>query len=428
MDTVSANVKPKKYTPLPKIDLQKNSFITGSFSKENNCPSSFTSSGGGIGDYRSDMSEAETKIDSTQNLLAMLVDGGDTEALSTEVETSFPDEALEVRNQLMAQSPYLSDTVMVSAVDQENVLTEAMVTEILMANPQSAKSDTVQQALDNRFDQLSEDQRTNIDQGWFVIGAKESLESSLRHYQAQRQRALDNIIRIFITDSLCPASTDSIIAVLAAESSIQSQYKLAFAYFAKGDHTNVSATLNTISSVFNLNTGQTAQHQQYANYMNLLIQLRNQDNSIYDADLAQKALLYSIMDNATGSLQAIVRNILVNIDTLQYVEPYILPSESLKDGIIRRIPVRKSYKDDSFKLYPNPAGTYIIIEYTLQGESPQGYINIIDNRGIVVKTVALTKNHDYMVVQINDLPSGIYYCNFVVDEKTVQFEKLIVSH
>ncbi len=197
-DTVTANVKPKQYTPRPMIDPTANEFVTSSFNKNDNCPSTFSSGGGGeIEGKRSSMAEAETKIDSTKNLLELLVDGGDTEALHTEVETSFPDEALEIRNELISVSPYLSDSVMVSTVGQENVLTEAMVTEILMANPQSAKSDTVQEVLDNRFNQLSEEQRTDIDQGWFVVGAKESLESSLAAYLAQKQEALNGIIRMY---------------------------------------------------------------------------------------------------------------------------------------------------------------------------------------------------------------------------------------
>jgi hypothetical protein len=122
------------------------------------------------------------------------------------------------------------------------------------------------------------------------------------------------------------------------------------------------------------------------------------------------------------------RNALINLDAINYFESYILPGEGLKEEKIRRIPVRKYYTEDKFKLYPNPAGSYIIIEYTLQGEMPQGIVNIIDNKGMVVRSVPLKKSHDYMVVETNDLPSGIYYCTFVVNANAVQTEKLIIAH
>lgn len=422
------NLEPEYYST-PEVNPQSDPGQTFTFSISSGCKSSFTSSGGGgVEENRSKMANAETKIDSTKNLLTLLVDGGDTEALSTEVETSFPDEAIELRNELIATSPYLSDSVMVNTVEQENVLTEAMVTEILMANPQSAKSDTVQQALDNRFDQLTEDQRTDIDQGWFVTGAKESLESNLGRYQAQRQQALNNIIRIFRNDSLCEASNDSVIAQLGNENSLSSRYTMAFEYFAKADYIAASATLTDIPASFTLRTAQIHQHQQYVDYLNLLIQLSNQNRSILDCDSSQQAILFNVLNNADGDLQMLARNALVNLDAINYTEPYILPGEGLKEEKIRRIPVRKYYTVDKFKLYPNPAGSYIIIEYTLQGEMPQGMVNIIDNKGMIIRTIPLTKSHDYMVIEINDLPSGIYYCNFEVNAVSVQTEKLIISH
>jgi hypothetical protein len=303
-----------------------------------------------------------------------------------------------------------------------------MVTEILMANPQAAKSDTVQQALDNRFDQLTEDQRTDIDQGWFVTGAKESLEANLAYYQAQRQQALTNIIRIFRNDSLCEASSDSIIAVLLSENSLSAKYALAFEYFSKGDYATASATLADIPTFYNLSSAQSGQHQLYVDYMGLIIQLSSQGKHLLDCDSAQQTVLVNILNNANGSLQMLARNALINIGAVSYAEPYILPGEGLKEEKVRRVPVRKYYDEDKFKLYPNPAGSYIIIEYTLQAEMPQGIVNIIDNKGMVVRSVPLRKSHDYMVVETQSLPSGIYYCNFVINAASVQTEKLIISH
>jgi hypothetical protein len=57
MDTVSANVKPKWYSN-PEVNPQANQHNLEPFDKIENCPSSFTSSGGGIEENRSKMTEA----------------------------------------------------------------------------------------------------------------------------------------------------------------------------------------------------------------------------------------------------------------------------------------------------------------------------------------------------------------------------------
>ena len=421
------NLQPINYSP--RVNPLANQNVTEPFDKEEFCPPSRTSGGGTIEENRSLITQMENKIDSTQTLLNVLIDDGDTYSLTQEVETSMPSQAVDLRDDLINASPYLSDSVMISAIEKENVLTEPIITEILIANPQSAKSDSIQQALDNRFNQLSDDQRTDIDQGWFVSGAKESLESNLVFYKSQREKALNNIIRIFRTDTNCFAPTDSIISVLAQENSLRSQYDLAFEYYKLFDTTNAFAVLNAIPSNYSLGSSELIENQQYISCMNFLIQLNNNNKSMFEIDSIGKQFLYDLLDDSKGHLKALVRNILINIDTLIYQEPYILPGDSLKSNKVKRIPIRKSYNQDYFSIYPNPAGSYVIIEYTLKKEEniTKGKIRFIDNKGTVVKAVSLSKPNNYLVVRIDDLPNGVYYCNFVINEIDSQTKKLIIS-
>ena len=114
------------------------------------------------------------------------------------------------------------------------------------------------------------------------------------------------------------------------------------------------------------------------------------------------------------------------IDTLTYNEPYILPG-SLKSGKIRRIPIRKIYTENNFKLYPNPAGKYVIIEYSVKEKNFNAFIQIIDNSDRIIKSLSLQENHAYQIIPINDFPNGIYICKFVINNKTIDAKKLLIS-
>lgn len=161
--------------------------------------------------------------------------------------------------------------------------------------------------------------------------------------------------------------------------------------------------------------------------MDILIHQNSVKKSILEVDSIQISVLYNILDSANVGLSGIARNILINVDTLTYSEPYILPEEGLKDSKVKRIPQKKVFRENRFKIYPIPAKDYIIIEYVIIGDNPSGKINILDNRGIVVKSSKLAKSFDYKLISISDLPSGIYYCNFISENEIIQTTKLIVT-
>ena len=81
-----------------------------------------------------------------------------------------------------------------------------------------------------------------------------------------------------------------------------------------------------------------------------------------------------------------------------------------------------------FRLYPNPANNYVVIEYTIKNENHNGFISFIDNNGKTVKSMVLQDNHDYIVIPITDLPNGIYICKFIINNKIIEAEKLIITH
>jgi hypothetical protein len=72
--------------------------------------------------------------------LNMLIDAGDTESLFWDVYMSTSPEAMQVYQELMTVSPYLSDTVVSAAIIKEDVLVDAMLRDIMVANPHTAKS------------------------------------------------------------------------------------------------------------------------------------------------------------------------------------------------------------------------------------------------------------------------------------------------
>lgn len=421
-----ANIVPWHHSPTPIVYPQP-AVNSPAYYKPYSCPSSLTTGGGGaIEDLLTEKNVSEEKADSVAGLLALLVDGGDTPGTESFIQTSTNFQTLEVRDDLLSKTPYLSDSVMVSAASKEDVLPPAIITEILAANPQAGKSDTIMQILENRTVPLTEDQLAEIQDGLFIVGAKESLETKLAGYKSEYNAALRMILQHYKNDSLNPMANDSVIWYLNAENQLWAKYTLAFEYLGKGDIVNGENILNNIPDLYSLNAEQLFEHQQYLSFFNMATQLAQQGKSIPEVDSAQVQALTGFLNNSNGLIAGYARNILVAKGLAVYQEPYILPEGEVKSSKIRYKSKKDKFDLNNLKIYPNPARDYIIIEYTLKTETDNAMICIYDFNGKPRQYIPLENTSDYLVVPVTGLPAGGYVCTISQNNRPVQSARFIV--
>ncbi|MEN8249873.1 MAG: hypothetical protein ABFS32_13150 [Bacteroidota bacterium] len=221
-DDPSVNIEPDE---IENINTEED--ILALYSKELSCPSNI---GGGI-DINAEMTIIaieNVQILAYEDTISQVTDGGDTETLNLDVQTSFPDEALEIRQDLLNQSPYLSDTVMKSAINQENVLPNLMLRDILVANPQASKSTSVLDALDNRFIPMPDYMMAEIMQGQNIWGAKELLELELSKHQSNKTKSFNKLTKHYLADTINGWARDSLMTLFNSDIRIFPHYQAAF--------------------------------------------------------------------------------------------------------------------------------------------------------------------------------------------------------
>jgi len=427
-DTVNApfpvKVRPTNYST---INPQR-SAIGNFYDSLTCCLSNFTpgGGGGGIEDQKLLLGEYEADADSVKNLLTLLVDGGNTQQTNLDVISSTPEKALEVYNDLISKSPYLSDTVMVSAINQESVLNAAMVTDILTENPQSAKSDTVLQELENRINPLSDDQITDIMQGLYITGAKEALESNLAGYYNDYSRTLNNIIRYHSFDTLSASPVDSVLTWLTCSDYLWARYQQAFILNENGDSAGATSLLENLPDSYPFTPEMTMEHQNYQDLINLYKQCQDSLFSVLQSDSSQVNALVSIAQDSSGLTSIYATNLLVALHATTYIEPYLLPVSGLKESTV--VWPGKTIRERNFmKIYPNPAATYCVFEIELKDYQAGSTLEIADIQGRKITSLILAKNHDYLIFPLDNLPSGLYICTIRSGGKAVKCAKLIVS-
>lgn len=353
-------------------------------------------------------------------MVVNLKDGGNTAELKEDIAYSIPPKALALYNTLIAKSPYLSDSVMIEAIGKEDVLPTAMVTDILVANPQSAKSSEVNEALDSRTNLLSDEQREDVDQGVFVLSAFESLQSKLSDALAQRAQLQYAIVNHYLNDS---TGTDSLKIYLAAQPDLWAKQLLLMQNIAEMDTLAANALLQAIP-INSLNPSQQAEWNDLAEYYGLCKQIAVNENNVVDS-LQLIALTELATHVSTAGSSA--RNLLINQGAMVYNEPYIFPDDNLKSGkvIRRKQAIEKS--DVVLKVFPNPATDYIIAEYQLDEQINKPLLNVIDVLGRNRQSVTLSCNKGYEVIPLINMPPGIYTITLCTNGTIIKEAKVIIS-
>ncbi|MFZ4707297.1 MAG: T9SS type A sorting domain-containing protein [Bacteroidales bacterium] len=396
------------------------------WSYTNGCPS-HTGGGGGGGSLRSQMLTSGQQADSTANVLTLLVDGGNTLQLAGEVQQSTPPQTVTMYNELMATSPYLSDSVVGSAIVKEDVLPNALLRDIMVANAHSAKSEVLMTNLDSRANPMPDYMKAQILQGRSLVSLKEETEARLGAYRLNEARALYGLSRQFMTDTLNPlASTDSLIGLLAGANTLNAQYQLALLHLNRGEYSLGSNVLSNVPANFSLSAEELTTHQNMVTYYNWLVAIKQNQGNILYPDMAQQQQLWNIAQADSSGAGVYARNLLVSLDETTYNEPIVLPDMYKSTQAMEDYDkLLNSALPRFMKVFPNPASEYVIFEYQLETDV-KATVSIQDIHGITIESRNTTGLHDQITIITRKWKPGVYVASLKVNGRLVESAKFTI--
>jgi len=411
------------YSP---VTMHKGSSTETIFHKETACPSKLDT----WPDTESErlaLNNADVQIDQNKDQLEALVDAGDTYMMNFNVLTSTPPEASSLYSELIGESPFLSDTVLKSAIYKENVLPNSMIRDILVANSQSAKSQGIMDALDERFTLMPEWMKEQILAGVNHTSAKENLETDIRYWDKKRSEHFENMYQYYRKDTLNPqASADSLVLLLAQDNRPESKYRLAFLNMKNGAWSTTQQLLSSIPNQFELTSLEAAVHQDYVALFSVLNQLNGELPSEGSQEATDLELLAEKDEHYPG---ACARNLLIVAGLLDYEEPVVLPEEELKSAeIFNHDLFNDPGKPEALTIFPNPAGNYFIINYNAEDYTGEISIKVSDMNGKLLVTKQYTLRRNQEVIHVADWKAGIYNISLMINGKIINTKKITVAH
>jgi len=385
---------------------------------EESCPPDFEGGGGG-GGSRETMALAEQKADSLQEIISSLEDGGNTIELKEDVEWSIPPESMVVYNELMNNSPYLTDTVITAAIEKEDVLVNAMIRDVMVANPQSAKDDELIEKLEERNNPVPEYMLGEILQGRNLVSVYEELQSKLSFYTQQRSFTFHSLVYSYLTDTINPgASADSLTVLFNNERTPEAKYSLAFLSMEQGAWSEGLDILNQVSTQFILTEEQQAEQQHLVELCTLLSGL---NSTLPDSIQLNELNEIESANAGTGSVYA--RNILLTLNEIEYNEPVILPGVLKSSEAEKYEQYLQSASEMKYlEVFPNPVQDHVIISWKLN-TSTDVKIKITDNTGKNISEIAVNSSENQQVFDTHNLKPGVYIATLIVNGKQTDSAK-----
>jgi len=385
----------------------------------NTCPSHYGGGGGGTGgrtlltnEEKLEREQAYSQnLSDYQNVKALfdnLKDGGNTEALQAEVETSWPSDMWELRAELLGKSPHLSKEVLMTAADKTDVLPESVLFEILAANPDELKEADLIKYLGEKDQPLPQYMIDILQQLSFGVTYKTILKRQMADYHAGKTQAALDMIRSILADTI--TDMQQYRNWLDNLGDIEADKQIIASYLSEGNYTDAQTLLNLMPSLYELDGQALMDYNDYKSLMLMQLNLEQQGRNICELDSTEVVVLVDYAENSAGEAKYMARGILnfaygfnycdciVNSDSSFMKSSKIFPSKSFDMMFGSEVTVK-----------PNPACEWTTFNYKLPDNSSEGIIEITDVSGAIIERLTITGKEEQKVWDTRKIKSGVYF-------------------
>ncbi len=386
------------------------------YSKSLSCPPSFANCG--IPCIRTNISYNQLQV----NQLKALVDGNNTQGLLNTISTGTPGG---IQNQLMQYSPYLSDQVLLAAVNRPSPLPPGTIKNIIVANSPVTK--TVKDAIDHI--NLPNGIRNQINSAQTGISARTILESKIAYYSAQRELDVNQMIRTFLTDTTIISGEDSVIAILNSEKRVESKCMLVAAYIQTGQLASANQLLDSLSLA--------GHEDNFCKLQRYIIELRQDIQGCYkmktDTVIAKAVTAIAQGVSATpndpeskdgcANAQALLKLVFGQ----QFPEIIVLPTKSSARLNQNSYADAASENNVGMKIFPNPTNQISTVEISIPDSIGTVKMVVMDLLGNIIKNYPVNTGKSSVTIQADDYSPGIYLCVLYRDGEIIDMQKLVIT-
>lgn len=353
-----------------------------------------------------------------------LIDGGHTQAVVLQIETSWPKDAWALRQYLLAKSPNLSVTALKEMV-LRNIMPEVMVTEVLTANPGATRTDGFLTWLQEESGYPLPEYLLNLVMAsWDQRGYRDALAAEMALHHTGMSQVANRLVQCYRADTT-GVPLDSIAAVWHRLGTVGARYAEASTWMEAGNWAKATAAMDTLSAEPDKKGFDVAEQQRMLDLIGFLEGVHDQDRDESQLDSTEVATLQDLMDQAYDRPAEWINNLLcfgydICRAPLTGGDDRVQPKR-LQAGQGGPVPAAR------LDIHPNPASTWVAFNYDLQAAPDQAELLVRDAVGRVVYRRTLQATVHQQLWDTREIASGAYTVELLNAGRELRTEKLIVQ-
>lgn len=393
-------------------------------SSQHNCPTRITCPGSVV-ELLSPQIEAERLA--YLDLLYVyesLIDGGDFEELKETIMTAWPSEAWELRNELMAKSPYLSVEILKEAA-LKSILPDAMLLEICSANPQATKQDGFVKWIEFEApNPLPHYMVETIIASWDEHSFRTSLEASMAQHKSDMDQMNDQLIIALRNDTLSVA-LDSVLVRWQANTSLGARYGEAQTLIELGRYNDAATLVNGLEVDYKLKERDAEQREDMLALINSFSEAESSGQDLMHLDESKLQVLRTTAEGPVNQASIWARNILC-FGYQECYAPVTGGAMSIK-SLTYVVDENASIAPHLLKVYPSPAESWVTFEHAIGGVLDNAYMLVRDITGREIANLPIAISPGQLVWDTRRQMPGTYFIELYNGGALVDIQRLILQ-
>lgn len=333
------------------------------------------------------------------------IDGGNTAKLLSEIGDASVS-STELKSDLLAASPYLSDEVLDAVINRNPAMDENDLNQVLLAN--SPLSFNVGSTLESKIPELTSD--ASFEEAQEGVSAMSVLTQQIADIQFQLDRHVIIAVQYYIDSGLITEAIELLMSFKKVKDAIPF-------YLLSGDFESARELLKQISQI-------DLSDSDYCDLMAIQIDLLENGKSWKEMNDEQaKAIREIAEDSSVISRQA--QNILEWV----YNEDYPEDLPQLEDENVDQNSSQKQDENQNSRqrivLYPNPANQIIQVDFS-NSQLPVTSVAIYNSIGIMIEKVEVSAETISIEFNLSSYHEGVYIWQFKSDNKLLENKKVVI--